>query len=146
MTHGFLPHRTHQNVQERKWWDGVLNLAAGPLWTSIFEFDYYQIDGHSSPAFQNDLRPHLLVADEAGLAVDTSPVHERRRLTVSRVNQPARRPLPRTTKLLILLAPLLLVLLAVVVAVVVDRLTNNSALAMIVFATLSAVRLSRDHD
>jgi hypothetical protein len=59
---------------------------------------------------------------------------------VTSVNQPARRPLARTARLVILIAPLLL---AVVVAVIVERLTHDPARAIELFLmSLSAVRPS----
>ena len=60
------------------------------------------------------------------------------------VNQPARRPLARTARLVILIAPLLL---AVVVAVIVERLTHDPVRAIeLFFASLSAFHPSRDDD
>jgi|NGEPerStandDraft_6_1074524.scaffolds.fasta_scaffold200732_2 hypothetical protein len=54
------------------------------------------------------------------------------------VERPARRPLARTSRLLILLAPLVL---AVVVALVVERLTHDPARVIeVFFLSLSAVR------
>jgi phage tail sheath gpL-like len=76
-----------------------------------------------------------------GLLSNASPLRERREKdnTMS-VDRPAKRPLARTSRLAILVAPLLL---AAVVAVVVERLTHDPARAIeLFFLSLSAVRPS----
>jgi len=60
------------------------------------------------------------------------------------VDRPARRPLYKMSRLVILIAPLLL---AAVVGVIVERLTHDPAQAIeVFFASLSAVHPSRGDD